>query len=562
MDANGAPAANFVTPAVAPATAGGGPAESTWLVFRLGPHTMCASTLDVEGIIEPKQTTALPFTPQHVLGTFMFRGQVATAISLRTKLRIAVGQDSAKGPFIVARIGDELAAFWVDEVKDVIGEQDVVWQPMPDMLQSRVFDRYTLAQEELILHTSFATLLAADAEGIPEQWRARPEVASAEAAAAAPVNATERASGNDGQDREPEPSGAAPASLPESAGSEPDTANDAVRPETSDRTGAPDDAPEGGRGGGAGTTVPRPTYVSRVGARRAETAGIGAYAKHDHGARGSEPGSRAGEPRARAAWTGADLERRERRRRIIETPGQFASAPTEAAARRRFGTTATPEPVANVSSEPDLGFEQREYESRRASARTDEPVASDDAGRKRSRPRVAAGLALAAMVALLATFALWPDRGGEVPPAAERADSVAQEPVTTEPAPRPPTPSAQPETPSANVAVEKPSEASRVATVETETLSLTIERPEKPPARARRGAGAVTPAAPSKNGEASPPGSVVHVVVRGDTLWHIARKYLGNPFRYPELVRLSGIKNPDLIHPGDVVRIRVTAKPR
>lgn len=48
---------------------------------------------------------------------------------------------------------------------------------------------------------------------------------------------------------------------------------------------------------------------------------------------------------------------------------------------------------------------------------------------------------------------------------------------------------------------------------------------------------------------------IIHVVVKGDTLWHIARRYVENPFLYPELARLSNIKNPHRIYPGDKVRI-------
>lgn len=48
---------------------------------------------------------------------------------------------------------------------------------------------------------------------------------------------------------------------------------------------------------------------------------------------------------------------------------------------------------------------------------------------------------------------------------------------------------------------------------------------------------------------------VVHIVVKGDTLWHIAQRYIHNPFLYPELARLNKIRNPDLIYPGDRVRI-------
>ncbi|MCW9014136.1 MAG: chemotaxis protein CheW [Gammaproteobacteria bacterium] len=60
--------------------------------------------------------------------------------------------------------------------------------------------------------------------------------------------------------------------------------------------------------------------------------------------------------------------------------------------------------------------------------------------------------------------------------------------------------------------------------------------------------------------EIKQPDFIIHVVVKGDTLWHIARRYIHNPFRYPELARLSKIKNPDLIYPGDKVKIIFNSK--
>ncbi|MDH5407440.1 MAG: LysM peptidoglycan-binding domain-containing protein, partial [Gammaproteobacteria bacterium] len=52
---------------------------------------------------------------------------------------------------------------------------------------------------------------------------------------------------------------------------------------------------------------------------------------------------------------------------------------------------------------------------------------------------------------------------------------------------------------------------------------------------------------------------VVHIVVKGDTLWAIAKHYVNNPYQYPELARLSNIKNPDRIYPGN--RVRIIHKP-
>ncbi|NOX42849.1 MAG: LysM peptidoglycan-binding domain-containing protein [Gammaproteobacteria bacterium] len=48
----------------------------------------------------------------------------------------------------------------------------------------------------------------------------------------------------------------------------------------------------------------------------------------------------------------------------------------------------------------------------------------------------------------------------------------------------------------------------------------------------------------------------IHAIVKGDTLWRIARQYLNDPYLYPELAKLSNINNPNLIYPGDVVKMK------
>jgi len=81
--------------------------------------------------------------------------------------------------------------------------------------------------------------------------------------------------------------------------------------------------------------------------------------------------------------------------------------------------------------------------------------------------------------------------------------------------------------------------------IETNDFTLTVERPK----------------ATEKN--SWPPANVgmtgknqhSHIVVKDDTLWEIAKRYLDDPFRYPELAEKSRISNPHRIYPGDVVRI-------
>ncbi|KAE9633711.1 LysM peptidoglycan-binding domain-containing protein [Defluviitalea raffinosedens] len=46
-----------------------------------------------------------------------------------------------------------------------------------------------------------------------------------------------------------------------------------------------------------------------------------------------------------------------------------------------------------------------------------------------------------------------------------------------------------------------------------------------------------------------------YTVKAGDTLWAICKKQLGNGDKYKEIAALNGIKNPNLIYPGQVLKL-------
>lgn len=57
-----------------------------------------------------------------------------------------------------------------------------------------------------------------------------------------------------------------------------------------------------------------------------------------------------------------------------------------------------------------------------------------------------------------------------------------------------------------------------------------------------------------KASDAAQPSYRVHTVVKGDTLWSIAVKYLGKGGRYPEIVKLNGLKS-NVIYKGMKLKI-------
>lgn len=67
--------------------------------------------------------------------------------------------------------------------------------------------------------------------------------------------------------------------------------------------------------------------------------------------------------------------------------------------------------------------------------------------------------------------------------------------------------------------------------------------------------GAVQSIVNQKLGSQSSKQTIYHIVVRGDTLWGIAKRYYGNGNRYPEIAKANNISNPDIIYVGQKLLI-------
>ncbi|WP_436493236.1 LysM peptidoglycan-binding domain-containing protein [Actinokineospora sp. HUAS TT18] len=60
---------------------------------------------------------------------------------------------------------------------------------------------------------------------------------------------------------------------------------------------------------------------------------------------------------------------------------------------------------------------------------------------------------------------------------------------------------------------------------------------------------------PAPQAAPAPPAAQTYTVVPGDTLSAIAKRFYGDGNQYMKIAQASGISNPDLIHPGQVLTI-------
>jgi nucleoid-associated protein YgaU len=93
----------------------------------------------------------------------------------------------------------------------------------------------------------------------------------------------------------------------------------------------------------------------------------------------------------------------------------------------------------------------------------------------------------------------------------------------------------------------------------TETDAPPPPAPEEPAAAAAPAAEEAAPepeaAAPAEPAPAPEPAARTYTVESGDTLWAIAERFYGDGNKYQVIADASGISNPDLIHPGQVLTI-------
>lgn len=88
----------------------------------------------VQEVIRYQETTPVPLAHPTVKGLINLRGQIVTAIDLRTRLELPPLDGERRPMNVVLRTSEGAVSLLVDEISDVINVDDDTWEAPPETL--------------------------------------------------------------------------------------------------------------------------------------------------------------------------------------------------------------------------------------------------------------------------------------------------------------------------------------------------------------------------------------------------------------------------------------------
>nr|WP_141850482.1 chemotaxis protein CheW [Lapillicoccus jejuensis] len=101
--------------------------------FTLGDHLYGIEVSRVQEVLRHQSRTRIPLAPNAVAGLVNLRGQVLTAIDLRSRLGLTPRED-LDPMMVVVRISGETISLLVDSIGDVVTVDEETFEAPPDTL--------------------------------------------------------------------------------------------------------------------------------------------------------------------------------------------------------------------------------------------------------------------------------------------------------------------------------------------------------------------------------------------------------------------------------------------
>lgn len=90
--------------------------------------------LDVQEVLRYQEMTEVPLAASEVSGLINLRGQIITAIDLRTRMNLPPREQGRKPMNVVIRTDNDVLSFLVDSIGDVLEVSDENFENAPDTI--------------------------------------------------------------------------------------------------------------------------------------------------------------------------------------------------------------------------------------------------------------------------------------------------------------------------------------------------------------------------------------------------------------------------------------------
>ncbi len=100
--------------------------------FYVDKYLFGVEVLDVQEVLRYQDLTQVPLAPKEVQGLINLRGQIISAIDLRSRLNLPPREEGKNPMNVVIRTNNEVVSFLVDSIGDVLDVDDDTFEMAPD----------------------------------------------------------------------------------------------------------------------------------------------------------------------------------------------------------------------------------------------------------------------------------------------------------------------------------------------------------------------------------------------------------------------------------------------
>jgi purine-binding chemotaxis protein CheW len=112
--------------------------SAKWATFFLNGEMFALRVEDVQEVLLHQPLTPVPLAPDHVVGLLNLRGQIMSAVDLRTRLHFPPrAPDAPYSLMVLNGVEEGLLSLVVDEIGDVLSLPTSGWRDPPDTLAER-----------------------------------------------------------------------------------------------------------------------------------------------------------------------------------------------------------------------------------------------------------------------------------------------------------------------------------------------------------------------------------------------------------------------------------------